>query len=171
MNIHFERQFSNMDDNAQNRLEYKRKLIDAVSISFKFMHKKTLKRYKRYIWEYILSYIRFLVLDRENKTYTFRSYLQNHDINTSRQVKLDILYRYMGKLRYRLKQYHKYLKFRKDIQKSVKNVRQSNRNNKKIILISLKSELNNINDKIDTLKNIFYFIWKRAKMELIRTIH
>lgn len=158
MNTEFQRKFEYLNNNASVRLYHKSKLIDLVSLAMKGINRKTLKRYKTKIWEFILSKITFIVLNRHKAD----SFIEWMELNQNISDKTLILETFINILQAALNLYYHYLKKQTDIQKSMNAIRKYNM--RTIIMKSLKNQNNTLNRKMNNIEQSISEAWKHAKV-------
>ena len=157
MNTEFQRRFEYLNNNASIRLYHKSKLIDLVSLAMKGIHRKTLKRYKTKIWEFMLSKIQFIVLNR----HTSESFIESMELNRNISDKTLILETFINILQAELNLYYHYLKKQTDIHKSMNAIRKYNM--RTILMKSLKNQNNTLNRKMNKIEQSISQAWKIAK--------
>lgn len=157
MNTEFQKKFEYLNNNASIRLYHKSKLIDLVSLAMKGIHRKTLKRYKSKIWEFLISKIQFIVLNRHNS----ESFIESIELNRNISDKTLILETFINILQAELNLYYHYLKKQTDIQKSIHAIRKYNM--RTIIMKSLKSQNNTLKRKMNNIEQSISQAWKIAK--------
>ena len=158
MNTDFQRKYEYLNNNASIRLYHKSKLIDLVSLAMKGIHRKTLKRYKTKIWEFILSKIKFIVLNRHKAD----SFIEWMEMNQNISDKVLLIETFINILQAELNLYYHYLKKQMDIQKSMNAIGKYNM--RTIIMRSLKNQNKILESKMNNIEQSVSHAWKHAKV-------